>query len=532
MVRLLVKYIKSIFETGNMLTKGLMIFLLLNLKNISGSGQIRWLPNNIQSPNVSTLGLFTEVPVSYFTGTPTINIPLYTLKEREIGMPVSLNYHASGVRVDMHPGWAGLNWNLEFGGAIYRTVNGIMDEYDNDRVLQGGKAGYYFNANSLNRSDWNQIPFMQTVARQDVKKDTEPDEFNFSFGNYQGKFYWSHEGKWKVKCDKPIKVIFDNTFLNVPFTSPYIQDQGQRTSFSGFTIITEDGSKYVFGNDVNAIEYGISFFNQERDNWTANAWFLTKIIGPNGSEISLSYERGDFVNQMYLAPGYNLGSKTDYGHSGNPFAVYSECHSSSWSNVVDNYYSGVLVSPVYVKEIKSSHAVVKFQSSLSNELRYDELVYRHSFYAFQDAGGWGGRNGWFLYFLEKQNYLYPQCMEKLQWRKLDKIVIENNSQQPIKSFELTYNNKNDERLFLLSVKEIGTNGIAKPPYLFEYDTSVLLPKYLSNRVDHWGFYNGKYARIDDAEAYYNYREPDAQFLYAGTLNKITYPTGGYSKFSY
>ncbi|WP_337043302.1 vWA domain-containing protein [Emticicia sp. 17c] len=51
-----------------------------------------------QSPNAAGISVFGEIPVSLYTGTPQINIPLYTLEEGKISVPISLSYHASGVR--------------------------------------------------------------------------------------------------------------------------------------------------------------------------------------------------------------------------------------------------------------------------------------------------------------------------------------------------------------------------------------------------------------------------------------------------
>ncbi len=77
---------------------------------------------NLQSPNTASLGMYGEVPVSYFTGIPNIEIPLYTLKENGIEVPVTMRYHASGVRPDMHPGWVGMGWALDAGGVITVTI--------------------------------------------------------------------------------------------------------------------------------------------------------------------------------------------------------------------------------------------------------------------------------------------------------------------------------------------------------------------------------------------------------------------------
>lgn len=116
------------------------IFVLLHL-NINLSAQKPNGPTNLQSPNVASLGLYGEIPVSHYTGTPSIEIPLYTIKARDYNLPIFLSYHSSGVRPDQHPGWVGLGWSLNAGGVIYRTVNDMPDDYDNPNYYMGGKSG-------------------------------------------------------------------------------------------------------------------------------------------------------------------------------------------------------------------------------------------------------------------------------------------------------------------------------------------------------------------------------------------------------
>ncbi|MEJ0034332.1 MAG: hypothetical protein WDO15_30130 [Bacteroidota bacterium] len=72
------------------------------------------------SPNAASLGKYGDIPVGYHTGVPNISIPLYELKEGDVNLPVSLSYHASGVRVAEVASWVGLGWSLNAGGVITR----------------------------------------------------------------------------------------------------------------------------------------------------------------------------------------------------------------------------------------------------------------------------------------------------------------------------------------------------------------------------------------------------------------------------
>ncbi len=58
-------------------------------------------PTNLfpPSPTAAALAKYGDIPVGYHTGTPNISIPLYEVKSKELSLPISLSYHASGIKV-------------------------------------------------------------------------------------------------------------------------------------------------------------------------------------------------------------------------------------------------------------------------------------------------------------------------------------------------------------------------------------------------------------------------------------------------
>src|SRR5205823_6478481 len=104
--------------------------------------QSTYLGNYVQpAPNVAALGKYIDYPIGNYTGTPEINVPIYKLKDGPINLPVSLSYHASGIRVSEVASWVGLGWALNAGGMIGRTVRGGPDE--GVYSPQASPSGYY-----------------------------------------------------------------------------------------------------------------------------------------------------------------------------------------------------------------------------------------------------------------------------------------------------------------------------------------------------------------------------------------------------
>lgn len=70
------------------------------------------------SPDAAAIDKFGNIPVSYETGVPDISIPIYSIKCGNLSWPVSLSYHAGGIKVDEIASSAGLGWSLNAPGVI------------------------------------------------------------------------------------------------------------------------------------------------------------------------------------------------------------------------------------------------------------------------------------------------------------------------------------------------------------------------------------------------------------------------------
>ncbi|MDN5478683.1 MAG: hypothetical protein L0G39_17290, partial [Chryseobacterium sp.] len=120
--------------------------------------------------------------------------------------------------------------------------------------------------------------------------------------------------------------------------------------------------------------------------------------------------------------------------------------------------------------------------------------------------------------------------------KLDNIIV-NYKNVNVDKIIFGYDESPSRRLKLRTL-EIGKDPLTSKKYGFEYNDN-LFPDFNCNSTDHWGYFNGKsfntysvdmqnYGQVVDV--YTQSREPSFQLN--EILEKITYPTKGYTKFIY
>lgn len=512
-----------------------LIFMLMHISAGSLAQQI-----SIHSPTVANLGLYGEIPVSYYTGTPNISIPLYEIKGKNITVPVKLTYHPTGIRPEIHPGPVGLGWSLWAGGMISRTVRGNGPDESEYRQT-GSVAGYLkykggwiaqgnWKENAKNAMENDCFACRNAVHYLAPNSDFEPDEFSFSFLGISGKFYFDHTGQIQVQCDNPVKVIFNNEFINPGdkgIELDYSYSSNSQRAFKSFTIVDEHGTLYYFGG-AGAMEFSdpISYGRNNEGKGIpasgellqATAWFLTQIKSADGADvINFEYERGPFVSQLYRSIDY-------YSYSG--------AQGSGWGyNNILIY--GTFISPVYLKRITGSGGEdITLSYGQSNDLKYPHKDYDALFlypsldnYKLLDMTSAIPR---------LQNNMIYNKYDRIQWLKLDAILVKNMDNQIIKQIDFTYNNNSSERLFLESLNICGRkDGEFNLPmeYAFTYKNRNRLPtEYLTCITDHWGFNNGRAYPSDGFNP--QYKELNNSYTDSGVLSEIRYPTKGTIRIEY
>lgn len=497
------------------------------------------------SPTTAAFKVFGDIPVSQFTGTPDITVPLHEVAYKELSVDLSLRYHhAIGSKPDAFPGPTGNGWAMNT-GVITRISRGTTPSNFLTPVPVG--------INPTADADWSSNTKMQNYLKTQtifVNDNGRYDEYEYSFGGTSGKFYIDHTDAFRIKTaqgedilvekdpalsTKNITLPTENQTPTGCTNSPYTNIITAKDFTYRFVLTDSRGVKYIFGGKDEAIEFtrpGMTFgeFDVNDQNTIPTSWYLTAIESPNGYKIDLNYTRGKFfltneraLSDKIITPPNWAGNQPGY------------LNAPSGKRTRSTMYH-----PCHLDEIVTPISKVKFNWSIANEqLGYDITVSNCT--EISDNG--------FIYF-----YAYPQVKDASMAgrfpNKLDNFVVSTSLGNRRKKVEFTYTNSTTTRLKLLSVKLRGDSDTPQnyPVYSFTYNTALPLPAYLSFKTDSWGYYNNKgdqymsssdpiyyydlFRNAADRQLYLDSRQPDPAYTQAEILTKITYPTGGYTQYEY
>ena len=534
---------------------------------------------DVPTPGTASLGKYGDVGVSYFTGNPNISIPLYNLTVRNVTMPITLDYDATGVMVNSLPTWAGQNWTLNVGGVITRTVKGVYDEWIYPGHLSSRLIfNNYFQCHNelkelLGKSSNNYSALKDVVNHNSY--DLSPDEYTFHFMGKSGKFYMDETGSWKVQSDDNLEVIFDcnkssnfTTPLFSRFPDSFATYGAQPKTIAGFIIRDDKGNEYQFGYNKNAIEYTTNFWNMSNnesdESWHAMSWYLSKVTDKYGNVLfKLNYERGAYVIQAFnsyysdfvkeKATGF-LGAGMQYSTSNSFFP-----------------YTFSISSPVYLNKIIAMNGIsVEVGSDNVPEAMATDSLYKSLYGNYDGVHGlynmlssmvcnWGPNQntgydvGAFYYLQQKGDSLDAfrynptndnefDVLNYARIRRISYVTIQCNK---IPDNYIGYrfctsivNNrlKLDSLMIQDNVVHYSTSMGVKGVYRFKYNQFEKLPgDYLTSKVDHWGYYNGNpynntfWQIKPDLESV---RNPNFAYTQIGILDEMEYPTSGSCVFEY
>ncbi len=215
------------------------------------------------APTSNNLMKFEEVPVSYYTGIPDINIPLFNIptSNSNVNLSVQLKYHPLSAKPDDRASESGLGWNLLAGGTITRTVRGGVADGKIESTFMSSppsvKYGIYRHENNPTYKlifdqliNWNinEYAFYTGIG----KYDTEYDLYQYNFMGNTGRFIIKKDPNGNFIVEK-----LDRNNLKITST----HDSGGEVQ--ALTIIDDKGIKYLFkgmesnSKDISTIKIGL-----------------------------------------------------------------------------------------------------------------------------------------------------------------------------------------------------------------------------------------------------------------------------------
>lgn len=477
----------------------------------------------VKSPEVNKFEQYMNMPVNLVSGTPQISIPIYTLSYGGMTLPISLEYDASGVKVESIASSVGQNWSLNVGGTVSRIIKSAPDEgYVGNTSSQLNVNGYYKDY-GLTKLDSELAVFPTGLGSrysqfnwwlEDVNlglKDSQPDLFYFS----------TPEGGSKFVFNELREIVYTE---NTDFV---IKEDFVPNYFRTWLVTSPNGNKYKFGSSTgtnlglnNAVEknYTNQSINEivSDNNFTVNSWFLTEISNyTNPNSIQLEYITNNYSHTIINKP-------SSKGPLCTPKLIPNACPLS------ESAYISFAENPI--NSTSQNHIVSKLISKIKAGKTEINFIY-------------GNRDD-----LTPEFGVTPQRLNEIQITVIDPVTSIAGCIRKIKFNYTTVqssitNQSNDitdlKRLQLNSVSEMSCDEKAVKTHTFVYNTTPL-PSKLSFAQDKWGYYNGKITNpslypangITINSNLYADRNVDFAYATAGTLKKIIYPTKGAVEFEY
>ena len=94
-----------------------------------------------ESPQAASQARYIDCPVDLSNGLVEISIPLYEITDGDLRVPITLSYHASGLRPNMRSSsWLGDGWSLSAGPTLSRNIAGGADEFFYDSSVASASS--------------------------------------------------------------------------------------------------------------------------------------------------------------------------------------------------------------------------------------------------------------------------------------------------------------------------------------------------------------------------------------------------------
>ncbi len=443
------------------------------------------------TPNAVAMHTYGNNSVSYYSGRIDISIPIYTITEGDLELPISLSYNGgNGIKIEEQASWVGLGWTLNAGGAVSRTKRGVADEAANGR----GFLSYTEVPEEKKNASGSvtNIDFLNEIASG--RKDGEPDKFVYTTPTGSGSFFINYDASIHQKPYKNVAIAYG--IGTGQYQDPNGPNCNEAGTMNAFFITDEYGTSYEFQEKErsNSRNIGGNFYDKS---CYPTSWLLTKMKSSQGNrEIGFEYD-GLFYSNTRLTATVTGTNETE--------------------GYIEDYFLAK-----NLRKITFSEGSVEFITSqnIRKDLENNRALER-------------------ILVKDKNDNIIKEFEFNYNYFTKNALISDSSA--------LSLSNEN--RLALISVQEIGSESDIIPPYRFIYNTDYLLPETFSKAKDHWGFYNGRNnTKFQAAQVatWFNGltgqwvttnigsadRNPRPFYAQANILKRMVYPSGGYTDFEY
>lgn len=458
--------------TTLLLSGSLFLGNMVQAQNLDNIPKVNPLP-----PNAAGLFKVLERPIGTFTGTVPIQFPLMNINSGPLSANLSLNYNSTGgIRVEEIAGSVGLGFSLnDGGGRIVQIVNDLPDDQLNG-LLTNPTTPSNFTCTRMDEL---------ASALEEYEMDLEPDMFMYNLNGESGKFFLKEDGTI---------VMMQKTRLKFE----YNQNDVPTSGIQEWIVTDELGNKYYF----NVRGFGQSVYqsasspSSTKTKITSFSWYLKRAHDINNeNEITYTYQ-GSVTNQISFVGGFLVLSKINV----------LDC--AGFNLTQDQATVETSAIDYIISRIDTQNGYIKINATTDRLDDYGAKVNSIELYAPNDER------------IKKYTFQYTY-------------------------FNNSSTNRFVKRLKLKNFSEFGKTDLDSLTHSFNYNENGSMPNRISGNVDLWGFYNGKSSQSvfpnvvfknGLGSVYQNYnlgvKNAVASYSELYTLNKITYPTGGYRELAY
>ena len=517
--------------------------------------------NYLRTPEAAAFKKYGEESVNEYTGTADISVPLYTIKCKDIEIPLVLRYDASGIKVEQEASWVGLGWNLMVGGCINYVCAGGNDMYGASNIptktwteyltsefspwsasaaIYGGVLNRnvnqpitrsrtkYYTYNSNDTFNWmNKLPFHYYLEPKyiDIFSDGWGMKQYLEWGYGERDFYSVNVmGKsFMFFVDPATLSIFNIGKAGEEFV--VTPDFSRSDTNPGIGNIPDVGTWKITDSDGYIYYFAVKdtyMWDSRTGHKYSTCWYLTTIQSPSGEKVQFTYSEFNKDPRQTNVESFKMPIE----HDGGTWCCGKLCDEMKGSGdhpIAQNENSNMKMTTHYLSEISTKNQTVTFSTSESS----------------LNSG-----------------------------KKLNSIKVKSYDGTTIKTINFSYGSfapskvggnyapndqsiKSQYRLKLCDVKEIASGETLTTS--FSYNENVNLPSKRSFAQDYWGYYNGAsnttllptpntfMSSVHDEKEIQKLgrfglkganRNSNGNNMQAAVLKKIIYPTGGYTTYEY